>query len=463
MADTIAEPRTDKPLVVLRAELEQRAEEFRMVLPSHITPEKLQRTILTAVQSNPDLLACDRRSFLNAAMKAAQDGLLPDGREAAIVPFNSRHKDAQGRWSTIKLAQYMPMVFGLRKKILQSGDVTDIFASVVYRQELEGDHPRFVYEEGSNRTLRHKPILDPDFKPTDADIVLAYSVATFAEGPPSFEVMRRWQIDEVRETSQTGATLDRNGQPREPKGPWVDWFAEMAKKTVIRRHSKSLPQSSDIIDVEAEDIALAARSAVAMLDSRQSDAPKLIEDGDHGFDPATGELLGPEPEPDGEADRAEAEAFVERLATAFAEAKTDADLEVPFPDLHDAAMLLIPTDAEPEPEPEPKPKAAKEPKPLRIPPDPEPEPEPDELTQKSIEPDPGVDEMGITKSPDEAQAEDYITRARNCELLVDLRALEREADMVLATMPEEIAACVDTEFDKARKRLTPPPGMKANP
>jgi recombination protein RecT len=62
--ETTAEP----ALVVLRTQLEQRAAEFRMVLPSHITPEKLQRTLLTAVQSNPDLLSCERRSFLNAAM-----------------------------------------------------------------------------------------------------------------------------------------------------------------------------------------------------------------------------------------------------------------------------------------------------------------------------------------------------------------------------------------------------------
>ena len=126
-----AEPST--PLALLRAQLEQRAAEFAMVLPSHISPEKLQRTILTAVQGNPDLLRCDRRSFLTSAMKAAQDGLLPDGREAAIVPFNTRQK-VEGEWRSVKLAQYMPMVFGLRKKILQSGEVTDLRAGVVYKQ-----------------------------------------------------------------------------------------------------------------------------------------------------------------------------------------------------------------------------------------------------------------------------------------------------------------------------------------
>lgn len=281
--------RPANPLVVLRSELEARADEFRMVLPSHITPEKLQRTILTAVQANPDLLACDRRSFLTAAFKAAQDGLLPDGREAALVQFNTRQKIG-GQWQSVKLAQYMPMVFGLRKKILQSGEITDIFASVVYRQEIEAG--RFIYEEGTERMLRHKPLLDPDFAPTDDDIALVYSVATFKDGSKSFEVMRRSEINKVREASQTGATFDRNGQPREAKGPWVDWFAEMAKKTVIRRHSKSLPMSGDIFaDVEAADMDTAARSTVALL-ATPGGQPQAIEDhsDEPPHDPETGEI-----------------------------------------------------------------------------------------------------------------------------------------------------------------------------
>src|SRR6188508_769430 len=251
------------PITVLRTQLEQRAGEFSMVLPAHISADKFQRTILTAVQTNQDLLKCDRRSLLTACMKAAQDGLLPDGREAAIVPFNTSMKLA-GKWEKVKLAQYMPMVFGLRKKILQSEEVVDIFAAVVFKQELEGENPRFVYREGTEHKLFHAPILDFDFKPKDDDIVLAYSVATFANGFKSFEVMRRYEIDEVRESSQTGAQFDAKGEPRDAKGPWVDWFGEMAKKTVIRRHSKSLPQSSDVLaDVEAEDMAFAGRAALA--------------------------------------------------------------------------------------------------------------------------------------------------------------------------------------------------------
>ena len=409
-------------ILTLRRELEQRSEEFRMVLPSHITPEKLQRTVLTAVQLNPDLLACDRRSFLTACMKSAQDGLLPDGREAAIVPFKSRTKDPQRGWVEIRLAQYMPMVWGLRKKMLQSGEIRDIFAAVVYRQEIEREC--FHYEEGSERALRHRPILDPDFAPTDADIALAYSVATFADGSKSFEVMRRGEIDRVREASQTGARFDAKGEPRDPKGPWRDWYSEMAKKTVLRRHSKSLPQSGDIIltDVEAVDMGLgAARSAVALLDSHKPEPPRSLGGpGGDPFDPETGEVLEPE-------------------------------LNPPAPEPERPAEP--PTVEEPEP-------LAEAPEPAPIPPlDDEPShPETDALQPfdvgataepKSLE----TDEYGITKDDAERRAESYIARARKAELLIDLRTLEREAELDLAAMPPEIASVVDLEFTNARKRL----------
>ena len=412
------------PMITLRRQLERRAEEFRMVLPDHISPAKFQRTLLTAVQTNPDLLACDRRSFLTSCMKAAQDGLLPDGREAAIVPFKSRVKDPERGWVEVRLAQYLPMVFGLRKKILQSGEIADLFAAVVYRQEIE--RGLFVYEEGSERTLRHRPILDPDFAPTDADIALAYSVATFADGFKSFEVMRRGELDRVREASQTGSRFDAKGEPRESKGPWRDWFPEMAKKTVIRRHAKTLPQSGDIIvrDIEAEDMGLAAaKSTLALLDSRQSEPPRQLlgEEPDHPevdpFEPFAVEPK-PEPKPDTEPDKKPVETAEPPPETSAAEADTYPDAE---PDE---------ADFEPEPEPEPE-----------------------------------TDELGVTRDDPKSIAESYIARSRNCELLVDLKALEREAQMDLAQIeaadPMQ-AAAVDIAFANARKRLTPPAKTKAS-
>lgn len=279
----------ENPLVLLHSQLEKRAEEFRMVLPAHITPEKLQRTVITAAQQNPKILQANRRSLITACMKAANDALLPDGREAALVPFKTRVKDDRGQWSDAWLVQYMPMVYGLRKKILQSGEIRDIQTAVVYRQEIEAG--LFIYEEGTERTLRHKPLLDPAFEPRDEDIAAAYSIATFEDGSKSFEVMRRSEINKIRECSQTGATRDKKGAARQPSGPWVDWFSEQARKTVMRRHSKTLPMSGDVLDVEASDDARYAQSAVHVLGSVQSDAPTILPSRNETHDAETGEIL----------------------------------------------------------------------------------------------------------------------------------------------------------------------------
>ena len=287
---------SDNPLVRFRGQLEQRSNEFKMALPSHIKPEQFQRTIITAVQSDPDLLTADRQSLILACMKAAQDGLLPDKREAALVIYKE-NKKVDGQWVQKKAVQYLPMVYGLRKKILQSREVTDITAKVVYRREF--DEGSFIYEEGTESALRHRPLMDlTTEEAADSNIIAAYSMATYKDGSKSYEVMRRFEIDKVRESSQTGATRDRKGQPRTPSGPWVDWFPEQAKKTVLRRHSKTLPQSGDVIaaiDIEERDDALYANSASAAL-AVEPDAPRLVpptraEVAEEQHDPETGEVI----------------------------------------------------------------------------------------------------------------------------------------------------------------------------
>jgi recombination protein RecT len=282
----------------LQQQLEKGAAQLRLALPAHIDADRFQRTVITAAQSNHELLTADRQSLLLAVMKCAQDGLLPDGREAALVIFNNREK-IDGRWVSVKKVQYMPMVYGLRKKILQSGQVRDITAKVVYRAEYE--RGSFLYEEGTEAMLRHKPdLMLADEQSTDEEIVAAYSIATYGDGTKSYEVMSRAEINKVRQVSKTGAVgRVYDGKPVEPKGPWVEWFGEMAKKTVMRRHAKTLPMSGDLLDVEGrehDDALLIASSATAALNSQEPDAPVALPsrgDGDDqpAHDAATGEII----------------------------------------------------------------------------------------------------------------------------------------------------------------------------
>jgi len=217
----------------VRQELQAMAAQFKAALPPHITPERFTRVVLTAVNSNPDIAQADRRSLYEAAMKAAQDGLLPDGREAAFVVYNTKvtEKGKPDRW--IKKAQYLPMVNGLIKKIYNSGQIATIEAAVVYENE------EFNYELGDNASLSHKPKLTGDKgKP-----ILAYAIAKTKDGSIFREVMTAEEINAVREVSRA-----------KDSGPWAgSFYTEMWKKSVVRRLSKRLPMSTDIETVIKHD------------------------------------------------------------------------------------------------------------------------------------------------------------------------------------------------------------------
>lgn len=211
------------PMEAMRGTLVKMQPEFASALPPQIPVEKFIRTTLTAVQMNPELLSADRRSLLGACMKAAQDGLLLDGREAAPVIFNT--KDG-------KKVQYMPMVGGILKKIRNSGELASISANVVYDKDM------FEYELGDDERIVHKPFLGAD----RGQQLAVYAVAKTKDGAIYREVMSVADVEKVRAASRAGKF-----------GPWADWWDEMAKKTVIRRMAKRLPSSADVDQVFESD------------------------------------------------------------------------------------------------------------------------------------------------------------------------------------------------------------------
>ena len=211
-------------------ELGGKINQFSAALPKHIPQERFARVVMTAVQRNPDLLKADRQSLWNSAMQAASDGLLPDGREGALVVYNTKDRD---QW--IKKVQWLPMVAGLRKKVRNSGEIVDWTAHVVHAKD------EFAFELGDDPFIKHKPFMGGDRGP----VIAAYSVATLKGGEKSREVMTRAELDKVRNASKS-----------KDKGPWVDWFEEMCRKSVAKRHSKVLPMNSDLDDLMRRDEAL---------------------------------------------------------------------------------------------------------------------------------------------------------------------------------------------------------------
>ncbi|WP_083919316.1 recombinase RecT [Methylosinus sp. LW4] len=201
-----------------KSQVMNRESEFRMALPAHIPVERFMRVINTAVTGNPDLLGADRVSLFQSAMKAAQDGLLPDGRDGALVIFKNK-------------VQWMPMIGGILKKVRNSGELLSISAYVAYSND------EFEYSLGDEEKITHKPALDERGRPR-----LVYAIAKTKDGGIYREVMTVAEVEKVRAVSRAGAS-----------GPWKDWWDEMARKTVLRRLSKRLPMSSDLDDLVRRD------------------------------------------------------------------------------------------------------------------------------------------------------------------------------------------------------------------
>ena len=75
-----------KPIDTVRAVFDKMKPQFAMVLPRHITPDRMVRVALTAIQNTPKLLDCDKTSLYSAVMRAAQLGLEPEQLTLVELP-----------------------------------------------------------------------------------------------------------------------------------------------------------------------------------------------------------------------------------------------------------------------------------------------------------------------------------------------------------------------------------------
>ena len=200
------------PADMFRRDLNLMQPEFKKALPSHVPVDKFTRVVMTAVQQNPDILKSDKRALFGACMKAAQDGLVPDGREAALVMFGNN-------------ATYMPMVAGILKKARNSGDISTIASEVIYAND------KFSYKIVNGKPeMNHEPALFVD----RGDMIGVYACAVLKDGSTMVEVMSKADVEQIRNVSRA-----------KDSGPWKGWYTEMARKTAIRRLAKRLPSSSD--------------------------------------------------------------------------------------------------------------------------------------------------------------------------------------------------------------------------
>jgi phage RecT family recombinase len=185
--------------------------QIQSVLPDNVPVSRFVRAAITAVTENPDLVDVDRNSLFLGLVKCAQDGLLPDGREAALIPFNDRKRG--------RIATYIPMIGGFRKIAGEHG--WSIETAVVREKDV------FEFERGSEPRVIHR---QPKLGVERGAMVGAYAIGRHRSMPTQIVVLDAGEVEKIKATSRA---LNF--------GPWKDWEPQMWEKTAGRKLFKQLP------------------------------------------------------------------------------------------------------------------------------------------------------------------------------------------------------------------------------
>jgi len=135
-----------------------------------------------------------------------------------LIPFRNRKKN---RTDVQVIVGYKGLIDLARR----SGQIVSIAAHEVYAND------EFDYMYGLKEKLEHKPA-DGE----RGEIKYFYAVAHMKDGGHAFEVMTKAAVDLIMLKTQS----------KGESGPWKDHYAEMGRKTLIRRLAKYLPLSVDM-------------------------------------------------------------------------------------------------------------------------------------------------------------------------------------------------------------------------
>lgn len=195
---------------------EQMREQFARALPKHLPAERFARIAITALTRTPKLAECSQASLMKCLLDLSAMGIEPDGRRAHLIPY--------GTECTLIL-DYK----GIIELIRRSGDVTSIRAETVCAKD------EFSWQNGE---ISHSI----NWREDRGEVQAVYAECVMKSGEKQTAVLTKAEVEAVRTKSRAGNA-----------GPWKDFWSEMAKKTAVRRLSKMLPLSSEIMDYVSRD------------------------------------------------------------------------------------------------------------------------------------------------------------------------------------------------------------------
>lgn len=225
------------PIESFKRIMNEKEDTIKSLLPKNVTIEKFKTATFQALSRNEKLLECDRLSLFNSICDIASMGLIPNSKEAVILPFNSK-AEREGKEVWIKLAQGIPMVGGFIKLANLSPKISrPITTNVVYEKD------QFFYGiKGGVETLDHVPSV---FEKNRGKILGAYAFTLDDNNNLVVRVLSAEYILSIKGKSK-GAFY--KGKPKKSH-PWNNEFEpRMWEKTAVRQLMTKLPIESEVIE-----------------------------------------------------------------------------------------------------------------------------------------------------------------------------------------------------------------------
>ena len=295
----------------LKSLMDRQKDSIAQMLPRHITPERLFKTLLVATNRNPEILKCTQGSILETINRAAELGLDLSGTlgEAYPVPFNNKIK-IDGRDEYRMQLQLVIGYRGMEKLAWQTGEVESIDAEVVRTND------RFVFRKGTEVLVEWEPNLTDE----PGDIVGAYACVKLKNGGKLARFLTRSEIEKIRNSSKS------KNSPA-----WSNWWTEMARKCVLKRTLKDAPLSTEkfvkAMETDAEDFRSGQDVLEASTSATHSRTASLLERV-KGAPSDTGTTVVPEPEAIEQAAAADAASEGETIDAGTGEVRSE-EAEVP--------------------------------------------------------------------------------------------------------------------------------------
>jgi recombination protein RecT len=193
-------------------------------------PTRLLNIAFNTVAFDDKLVQCTQQSIIGGVFEALKLGIALGGpaQEGWLIPF--------GNVATL-IVGYQ----GYRNIIDRAGSVVDLHPRAVHngrrkdgKEWIDGTPDEFDYWFGDQPRIIHKP---RNSSPVDREQLRAcYVVANLRRGGRQCEVLELAEIDEHRNRSRA-----------KNNGPWVTDFVAMGLKTGMRKISKYLPKSNELL------------------------------------------------------------------------------------------------------------------------------------------------------------------------------------------------------------------------